>query len=117
MKRKLQMRPALFSAAVALLASFGVYAEDQGKRVDDSDVRVSNKLQANVEASQLDASNLPAACSPGGEATLPFRISVDGIPLEGGAPTSAVSSQRCMDRAAARADIQIRYDSQEQTPW
>jgi hypothetical protein len=117
MKRKLQMRPALFGAAVALLASFGVYAEDQGKRVDDSDVRVSDKLQANVEASQLDASNLPAACSPGGEATLPFRISVDGIPLEGGAPTSAVSSQRCMDRAAARADIQIRYDSQEQTPW
>lgn len=117
MKGKLQMRPVLFSACMVLAVSFGAFAGEQGKRLDDSGVRISDELQANVETSRLDASAAPTECGMSGAAALPFRISVDGVPLEGGRPTSTASSQRCMDRAAARADIQIRYDSQEQTPW
>jgi hypothetical protein len=117
MKRQLQIRPALFSACLVLLASFGASAEDEGKRLDHSDTRISDELQANVETSGLDASAAPAECRMGSGAVPPFRISVDGVPLDRRAPDSTASSQRCMDRAAARANIQIRYDSQEQTPW
>lgn len=45
----------------------------------------------------------------------PFRISVDGVPLD---DTGVIDPdiQRCTDVALERSDIQIRYDSLDQTP-
>ncbi len=45
---------------------------------------------------------------------LPFRISIDGVAEEDGVIDPDI--QRCTDVALEKADIQIRYDSLEQTP-
>lgn len=45
----------------------------------------------------------------------PFRISVDGVPMEDRG-TIDPDIQRCTDVALEKADIQIRYDSLDQTP-
>lgn len=51
-----------------------------------------------------------AACAPLAEAPdLPFRITVDGEDLSGGAVNEA-DRQRCTDVALERADIQVKYD-------
>lgn len=48
-------------------------------------------------------------------ASVPFRISVDGVPLDD-AGTVDPDVQRCTDLALEQADIQIRYDALDQTP-
>jgi outer membrane protein OmpA-like peptidoglycan-associated protein len=46
----------------------------------------------------------------------PYRISVDGVPLNGSGVVDP-DIQRCTDLALERADIQVRYDALEETPW
>jgi outer membrane protein OmpA-like peptidoglycan-associated protein len=49
----------------------------------------------------------------------PFRISIDGVPQEEEGQSGGVIDpdiQRCTDVALEKADIQIRYDTLEQTP-
>lgn len=48
-------------------------------------------------------------------ADTPFRISIDGVPLPEHAGNAA-DAQRCTDVALQRAEIQIRYDTLDQTP-
>ncbi|MEW6677641.1 MAG: OmpA family protein [Pseudomonadota bacterium] len=48
-------------------------------------------------------------------AAAPFRISVDGVPLNDSG-TVDPDVQRCTDLALERSDIQIRYDALDQTP-
>lgn len=60
----------------------------------------------------------PAACrdQPGGDAGLPFRISIDGEPLEAGDAPNTADVTRCTDLALEQADIQVRFDGLEPTP-
>ncbi len=52
---------------------------------------------------------LPACAQAADAPDLPFRITVDGEDLSGGA-TNEADRQRCTDVALERADIQIKYD-------
>lgn len=52
----------------------------------------------------------------GGDAGLPFRISVDGEPLETGDVANTADTTRCTDVALEKADIQVRFDGLETTP-
>lgn len=47
----------------------------------------------------------------------PFRISIDGVPLQQDTGTIDPDIQRCTDLALEKSDIQIRYDALETTPW
>ncbi len=47
----------------------------------------------------------------------PYRISVDGVPLADEEGTIDPDIQRCTDLMLARADIQVRFDGLESTPW
>ncbi len=52
----------------------------------------------------------------------PFRISIDGVELDETNNAKASGTidpdiQRCTDLALEKADIQIRYDNLESTPW
>jgi len=53
---------------------------------------------------------------PGGDAGLPFRISIDGEPLEAGDVPNTADTARCTDIALEKADIQVRFDGFETTP-
>ena len=56
-----------------------------------------------------------AACVPtvrsADEADAPFRITIDGEPLDGAGKAVEADRQRCTDVALQKADIQVRYDS------
>lgn len=52
----------------------------------------------------------------GGDAGLPFRISVDGEPLALEDLPNTADTTRCSDIALEKADIQIRFDGLESTP-
>ncbi len=47
----------------------------------------------------------------------PYRISIDGVPLAAAQGTIDPDIQRCTDLMLARADIQVRFDGLETTPW
>ncbi|MEQ1663135.1 MAG: OmpA family protein [Thiobacillus sp.] len=73
------------------------------------------------ETVQIAAPTMPvpqAACKDqgGGDAGLPFRISVDGEPLETGDVPNTADTTRCTDVALEKADIQVRFDGLETTP-
>ena len=61
----------------------------------------------------------PVECSQaqGSPSALPFRISVDGEPLVDADRPNSADVTRCVDVALERADIQVRYDAMEATPW
>jgi outer membrane protein OmpA-like peptidoglycan-associated protein len=59
---------------------------------------------------------VPCKDQPGGDAGLPFRISIDGEPLETGDVPNTADTTRCTDVALERADIQVRFDGLEATP-
>ena len=44
------------------------------------------------------------------ETQLPFRISIDGVPLEAADALNSADVTRCKDVALEKADIQLRYD-------
>jgi hypothetical protein len=92
--------------------------EDTGKTIADSRVFSTIPAPANTEELAADDGTVNGRCgAQAAPQALPFRISVDGIPLDGEQPAHAADSQRCVDLAAEKAAIQIRYDAQQQTPW
>ncbi len=56
------------------------------------------------------------SCAPQRGSDLPFSITVDGQALNGDGSLSSADSQRCTDKALARADIQVRYDGLDARP-
>lgn len=58
-----------------------------------------------------------ASCRPqdSGGALPPFRVTVDGKPIDA-APANEADAQRCVDVALAQTDIQIQYDPMQVTP-
>ncbi|WP_211163517.1 OmpA family protein [Azoarcus taiwanensis] len=72
-----------------------------------------------VEISLWYAPEVVAAagvCDAHGTTDLPFRITVDGEPMNTGEGMNEADRQRCVDVALARADIQIKYDSLADEP-
>ncbi|MDP2029227.1 MAG: OmpA family protein [Thiobacillus sp.] len=59
---------------------------------------------------------LPCKDQLGGDAGFPFRISVDGEPLQTGDKSNTADTTRCTDIALEKADIQVRFDGLETTP-
>lgn len=55
-------------------------------------------------------------CEADGQAGLPFRITVDGVPLAAGEGINEADRQRCVDVALAAADIQVKYDDLAANP-
>lgn len=53
--------------------------------------------------------------APGGVSSLPFRVTIDGEPMDEGSPNEA-DRQRCTDVALEQADIQVRYDALATAP-
>ncbi len=91
--------------------------EQHGKLIANSTVRETGAAPANTELHSV-APNDAGDCKAAAKTPAPaFRISVDGVPLDATAGKDTADAQRCTDLALARADIQIRYDSGEQTPW
>ncbi|RME36071.1 MAG: OmpA family protein [Gammaproteobacteria bacterium] len=92
---------------------------DEGKRIDNARVDLHPVPPQTEQAGTSDSGRSQA---PGGckgqvvQADLPFRVTVDGEPLELGKPVSDADRQRCADVALARADIQIRYDDLDIRP-
>ncbi|MCW9057900.1 MAG: OmpA family protein [Gammaproteobacteria bacterium] len=90
--------------------------EESGKSIANSRVR-PQALPANSET-VTDHALESGACMAADTGIAPaFRVSVDGEPTAETDPRNAADAQRCTDIALARADIQIRYDGGEQTPW
>jgi outer membrane protein OmpA-like peptidoglycan-associated protein len=50
------------------------------------------------------------------QAAMPFRISVDGMPLDAADAPNSADVTRCTDLALEKSDIQVRYDALESTP-
>ncbi len=88
-----------------------------GKVSNNSAVFTAEPAGQNTERVANGAQSVEGECAAQPTAKLPFQISVDGVPLGEQGPADSVGSQRCSDIAAAKADVQIRYDSLEQTPW
>lgn len=65
----------------------------------------------------LPAAALPP-CTPQsvGQSTVPFRITIDGEPINTAEIPNEADGQRCADVALERADIQVRYDSLAAVP-
>ena len=57
-------------------------------------------------------------CTPQsvGQSTVPFRITIDGEPINTAEIPNEADGQRCADVALERADIQVRYDSLAAVP-
>jgi hypothetical protein len=57
-------------------------------------------------------------CTPQavGQSTVPFRITIDGEPINTAEIPNEADGQRCADVALERADIQVRYDSLAAAP-
>lgn len=55
--------------------------------------------------------------SKAGDAGLAFRISVDGEPLLDNDLANSADMTRCTDVALDQADIKLRFDALEETPW
>ncbi len=47
----------------------------------------------------------------------PYRITIDGVPLHEDQGSADPDIQRCTDLLLAHADIQVRFDGLEATPW
>lgn len=91
--------------------------EQHGKLIANSVVRETGAPPVNTELHGV-APNDAGDCKATAPIPAPaFRISVDGVPLDESTGMDSTDAQRCADLALAHADIQIRYDSGEQTPW
>lgn len=58
----------------------------------------------------------PCTVQRGGDAGLPFRVSVDGEPVRRDDVANTADVTRCTDVALEKADIQVRFDGFESTP-
>jgi outer membrane protein OmpA-like peptidoglycan-associated protein len=64
-----------------------------------------------------EATAVSTCIGDGANQLAPVRITVDGVPLDKREGSNEADRQRCVDVALARADIQVRYDPLEQTPF
>lgn len=71
-----------------------------------------------VPAVAVPQSVLVPACSPlaAGQPNVPFRITIDGKPVNASEVPNEADGQRCADVAMEKADIQVRYDSMAISP-
>lgn len=94
-------------------------AADDGKRIDNARVdRHPVPPQAEVSGTGESGKGGAAGGCKGRAAPTgsPFRVSVDGEPLDLGQPVSGADRQRCTDVALAQADIKVRYDDLDARP-
>jgi hypothetical protein len=101
--------------------------DESGKRADNARVDI-HAPPPNGEAEPVSAPRLSSGvahagavppaptfvrCAPTGaaQAQLPFRVTVDGEPVEPGETPREADRQRCTDAALEQADIQVRFDS------
>jgi outer membrane protein OmpA-like peptidoglycan-associated protein len=80
------------------------------------DQPAGTKTETVPVAAPTPAPALPCKDQSGGDAGLPFRISVDGEPLDAGDVPNTADTTRCTDIALEKADIQVRFDGLETTP-
>jgi hypothetical protein len=75
------------------------------------------RIQPNAESMKLGDSQVDGNCraSPASD-DVPFAFTIDGQPVDPAAPRNAADSQRCVDVALNRADVQIRYDGMNTEP-
>lgn len=59
---------------------------------------------------------IPCKDRAGADGGLPFRITIDGQPLEAEDVPNTADTTRCTDIALEQADIQVRFDGFETTP-
>ena len=97
-----------------------------GKQAMDSDVSyrgIGSSVPANAETLETDKeaqNNVLQACgqafrSKNTEGALPFRISIDGVPLSEADKPNTADVERCQDVELKKADIQVRFDRLEET--
>jgi outer membrane protein OmpA-like peptidoglycan-associated protein len=91
----------------------------QNRRVEISawfeEVTVTPAPAAQTETRRSEQSG----CGPEGAAAasqLPFRISIDGVPMEEDGARPEADRERCVDVGLERADIQIKYDPLNVSP-
>jgi outer membrane protein OmpA-like peptidoglycan-associated protein len=84
----------------------------QNRRVVIEITATVTKAVAKPQAAQQCG---PQAAAAPGSALPPFRVTVDGKPIDADA-TNEADAQRCVDVALAQADIQIQYDPLQVTP-
>lgn len=115
-------------------AQAGVITEVSGKRLDNGRIDVQPvprpaesqpvlrypmpSSATTGEATILKSQQAAAACKPQAAkgANAPFRITIDGQPLNTTDTPNEADAQRCTDVALEKADIQVRYDSLSISP-
>jgi hypothetical protein len=131
-----QVLSVTFIGLAVLLSAGTVYSdstETRGKKMDDSSSAVrgmppssekSDAVPAEFSASNpsgvsetngTSATDLCGSVDASGQ-DMPFRITVDGQPMEGDGRNREVDRQRCADVALEKADIQIHYDPLQVSP-
>lgn len=111
-------RLSLAACVLGATLSLPVVADD-GKRIDNARVDRHRVPPQAEMAGTGDSGSGGAAGSCQGQAVpgdWPFRVTVDGEPLQLGGPVSTADRQRCADVALAQADIQVRYDDLDTRP-
>jgi hypothetical protein len=104
--RRTSSQMKMIAFAIGVIAASGASADDKpidGKRLDNS-MSYTHGRAPNTES--------PAAST---DAAVPFRISVDGVPLEGDADRLP-DTQRRTDVALEKADIQVKFDPLQVKP-
>ncbi|MEQ1649726.1 MAG: hypothetical protein ABL898_14175, partial [Hyphomicrobiaceae bacterium] len=76
----------------------------------------SRGVPPNSESMAAGGSTQGKNCHATSGPAAPFAFSIDGKPAQGRAHRSDADSQRCVDKALSRADIQVRYDGLEFEP-
>ncbi len=99
--------------------SFCEKSEDTGKDVNNShvDERISWNVPPNTErlSNVINMKSAGDCVSGSNDSDLPFRISIDGEPINTVGIINAADQARCTDKALAKADIQVRFDPLEET--
>lgn len=113
MKRFALKPVALAIMVVVGSAAFAQEGEWSGKRVDNArsetrPVGAQGEFQPRVPYA---LSSGGGACDAPGPSELPFRVTVDGMPLDAAQGMNEADRQRCVDVALSQADIEIKYDS------
>jgi len=68
------------------------------------EVRVWYKNKTQIQNVACDLNQKPS------HTNLPFRISIDGVPLNASDTANSADVTRCVDKALEKADIQVRFD-------
>ena len=101
---------------VSLVALLAIGCAALAPTVAEAGDASSKRPAPNTESLALERSQVNAACAPAAVNALPFAISVDGQPLDAKRGITTADSQRCVDVALQKADVQIRYDGLNSEP-